>query len=293
MTDLKPLLAFAAVIESGSMHAAAKILDVSASAISQHITRLESIHGVKLLKRSTRQLAPTEAGAILAEHCLALRQAIQNAKTALDNVKTQASGEVVISLPSSLVQAKVFQAALLRVAHELPLIRIKLIVSDTLENLQNQNIDIALRGGEHALDTPNLVARHLVDWHYQLVTSPSYLKTIRLPETVADLTNIRWLTAMPMTLALQRGSEKILWQMDNAWQIEQLASVLQMTLAGLGASAQLSGEIDTYLVRDELVALLPDWTLPVLSLYAVTPHRVQSAKVAAVLKILLDSFQVA
>ena len=69
MDDLKPLLAFAAVLEHGSMNAAAKALGMTPSAVSQHISRLEKLHGVKLLHRSTRRLAPTDAGQALAAHC--------------------------------------------------------------------------------------------------------------------------------------------------------------------------------------------------------------------------------
>ena len=90
MTETKPLLAFAAVIEHGTMHAAARALGMTPSAVSQHISRLEALHGVKLLKRSTRRIVPTEAGAALAAHCVKLRQALLNAQAALDNIKTEA-----------------------------------------------------------------------------------------------------------------------------------------------------------------------------------------------------------
>ena len=163
MTETKPLLAFAAVIEHGTMHAAARALGMTPSAVSQHISRLEALHGVKLLKRSTRRIAPTEAGAALAAHCVKLRQALLDAQAALDNIKTEAAGEVRLALPSPLTLAPDFQAALLRVAAEFPKISIRLFVSDELADLQRHNIDIALRGGDTALDAPDLVARHLVD----------------------------------------------------------------------------------------------------------------------------------
>ena len=158
MTETKPLLAFAAVIEHGTMHAAARALGMTPSAVSQHISRLEALHGVKLLKRSTRRIVPTEAGAALAAHCVKLRQALLNAQAALDNIKTEAAGEVRLALPSPLTLAPDFQTALLRVAAEFPKISMRLFVSDELADLQRHNIDIALRGGDTALDAPDLVA---------------------------------------------------------------------------------------------------------------------------------------
>ena len=155
MTETKPLLAFAAVIEHGTMHAAARALGMTPSAVSQHISRLEALHGVKLLKRSTRRIAPTEAGAALAAHCVKLRQALLDAQAALDNIKTEAAGEVRLALPSPLTLAPDFQAALLRVVAEFPKISMRLFVSDELADLQRHNIDIALRGGDTALDAPD------------------------------------------------------------------------------------------------------------------------------------------
>ena len=87
MQDIKPLLVFAAVLEHGSMNGAAQALGMTPSAVSQHITRLESLHGIKLLNRSTRHLTPTEAGHTLGQHCRRLRQSWLDAHAALDGVK--------------------------------------------------------------------------------------------------------------------------------------------------------------------------------------------------------------
>lgn len=93
------------------MFASARALGMTPSAVSQHITRLETIRGVKLFKRSTRQLSPTEAGDALAQSCRKLLQALMDVKTMLDNVKTEVAGEVRIALPLILAGADVFQAA--------------------------------------------------------------------------------------------------------------------------------------------------------------------------------------
>ena len=235
MTETKPLLAFAAVIEHGTMHAAARALGMTPSAVSQHISRLEALHGVKLLKRSTRRVAPTEAGAALAAHCVKLRQALLDAQAALGNIKTEAAGEVRLALPSPLTLAPDFQAALLRVAAEFPKISICLFVSDELADLQRHNIDIALRGGDTALDAPDLVARHLVDWQWQIYAAPSYIAQTGQPESPADLRGRRWLSYNGETVVrhvLRRGAERFELEMDNAWPCGDLMSVCQLTAAG-------------------------------------------------------------
>ena len=79
MQDIKPLLVFAAVLEHGSMNAAAAVLGMTPSAVSQHINRLETLHGIKLLNRSTRSLAPPMPAApwantaVVSPPCLPIR----------------------------------------------------------------------------------------------------------------------------------------------------------------------------------------------------------------------------
>ena len=272
MTETKPLLAFAAVIEHGTMHAAARALGMTPSAVSQHISRLEALHGVKL------------------------RQALLNAQAALDNIKTEAAGEVRLALPSPLTLAPDFQTALLRVAAEFPKISMRLFVSDELADLQRHNIDIALRGGDTALDAPDLVARHLANWQWQIYAAPSYIAQTGQPESPADLRSRRWLSGSDETVArhvLRRGVERFELETDNVWPCGDLMSARQLTAAGLGVSAQLDGEMRGWVREGRLQVLLPDWTLPKMALYAVTPHRVQSAKVAAVLGCLTNAFQAA
>ena len=166
MQDIKPLLVFAAVLEHGSMNAAAAALGMTPSAVSQHINRLETLHGIKLLNRSTRSLAPTDAGRALGEYCRRLAATLADTRTVIDNLKTEPVGELRISLTSSVIGSRAFQTAFSRLQTEFPKIRPVLNFSDTLDDLQHNQTDIAIRGGDRALDDPNLVARHLVTWPY-------------------------------------------------------------------------------------------------------------------------------
>ena len=126
MDDLKPLLVFAAVLEHGSMNAAAQALGMTPSAVSQHIARLESLHNVKLLHRSTRRVSPTEAGAALAQYCRRLTATLHDTRLALANLQTEVAGEVRLTAPTSLATATAFQQALQRIAREHPALRLHL-----------------------------------------------------------------------------------------------------------------------------------------------------------------------
>ena len=217
MDDLKPLLVFAAVLEHGSMNAAAQALAMTPSAVSQHIARLEHLHGVKLLHRSTRRVSPTEAGATLAQYCRRLSATLRDTRLALDNLKTDIAGEVRLAAPTSMATAPAFQCALQRIGEEHPALRLQLHFGEALADLRSGAIDIALRGGEHALDAPDLVARHLADWRWIICAAPAWLE--RAPPIVspADLGKQRWLHHLPLRREMRRGEERFLLDIEDSF----------------------------------------------------------------------------
>ena len=291
MQEIKPLWVLSAVLAHGSMNAAAKALAMTPSAVSQHIGRLEQLYGVKLLHRSTRKITPTDAGRALAASCMRLDEALSEARTVLANIKTEAAGPLVMALPSGMAAAPVFQAALKQLVTEHPAIRPRLVFGDDLVDLAASGIDIALRGGAHALDAPDLVARHLADWSWRIYAAPAYLAQVAWPETTSDLLRLQWLNYLPIDMHLSHGADVFHLKVADTLQCNELAAVSMLTLAGLGVSLQLEGEACAHVAAGHLHTLLPQWHLPTVSIYAVTPHRVQSAKVAAALRILQNCFR--
>ena len=261
MQDTKPLLVFAAVLEHGSMNAAAAALGMTPSAVSQHISRLEALHGVKLLHRSTRRLSPTDAGRSLGIHCARLLHTLADAHQALENLKTEAAGEVHIALASVLADAPPFQVALQRLRQEYPNILPVLHAEDALADLQREPIDIALRGGLTALEAPDLIARPLASWRWQICAAPDYLARHGTPQQPDDLHRHRWIYCLPLRFEMTRGSERYLFDGAGHTACRQLATVRSLTLGGLGLSLQLEGEVRELTARGLLQPLLADWTL--------------------------------
>lgn len=290
MQDIKPLLVFAAVLEHGSMQGAARALGMTPSAVSQHITRLEKQHRVRLLYRSTRRLAPTEAGLLLGSQCARLRQTLLDTQAALENLQTEAMGELHLALTSINAALPQLHRTLQRLREEYPGIEPVLHFDDRLADLQQGGIDIAIRGGDRALDAPDLVARHLVTWRWQICAAPNYLARHAPIERPAQLHEHAWIYCLPVHTVLQRRAESHVLDVGHGIRCSQMAAVPPLVLAGLGLSMQLSGDIAVPVAQGRLAVVLPDWLLPTISLYAVTPHRVQSAKVAVALRILQESF---
>ena len=290
MDDLKPLLVFAAILEHGSMNAAAQALGMTPSAVSQHIARLENLHGVKLLHRSTRRVSPTDAGEALGQYCRRLNATLHDTRLALANLKTEIAGEVRLAAPTSMASAAAFQRALRHIGDEHPTLRLQLHLGEALADLRSGAIDIALRGGNHALDAPDLVARPLADWRWQICAAPAWLEQTPPIHSPADLLRHRWLHHLPLHLEMQRGEARYLLDIEDSLYCNQLAAVRVLCEAGLGLALMLEGEAAAALECGRLLRVLPEWTLPAVSIYAVTPHRVQAAKIAAVLAILRETF---
>ncbi len=292
LDDSKPLLVFATVLEAGSMQAAAQLLGMTPSAVSQHITRLEALHQVKLLHRSTRRLTPTDAGLALRTHCQHLRHALEQARETLASLKTEATGELHLALTSSMVEAPAFCRSLARLRQQYPRIQPVLHISDTLAQLGAEEIDIAIRGGDHALDAPGLVARHLTRWHWRILAAPDYLARHPAIHTPHDLLQHAWLhfRHAPRQLTLHHGDSHQHLQLPGGLRCDQLASLRSLAMAGLGLCLQLGEEARTHIDAGRLCVVLPQWQLPSVNLYAVTPHRAQSAKVRVALEILHQCF---
>ena len=290
MQDIKPLLVFAAVLEHGSMNAAAAALGMTPSAVSQHINRLETLHGIKLLNRSTRSLAPTDAGRALGEYCRRLAATLADTRTVIDNLKTEPVGELRISLTSCVIGSRAFQTAFSRLQTEFPKIRPVLNFSDTLDDLQHNQTDIAIRGGDRALDDPNLVARHLVTWPYIICAAPDYLDRYPPITHPSQLHAYRWLHFLPVRTTLQNGEESYFLDVADSIACTHLAAVCSLTESGFGLSLQVGGEVREKIAQGRLKAVLPEWTLPPVSLYLVTPYRVQSAKTEVAVRIFTESF---
>lgn len=292
MKDIKPLLVFAVVLENGSMNAAAKVLRMTPSAVSQHISKLENLHGVKLLNRSTRRLVATDAGRTLGLYCERLRHVLNDTQMALNNLKVEAAGELKIALTSGVIDTPMFQTTLKRLQHEYPYIHPNLLVNDDLLDLQQSDVDIAIRGGDHALDDPNLIARHLVSWSWKICAAPNYLAKFSPITQPEQLHQHKWLHFLPVSITLHHGIESYQLAIKESIGCSQIAAVRSLTLGGVGLSLQLEGEVREQIEKGSLRIILPDWALPTVNLYAVTAYRVQSAKVEAAIGILQESFSV-
>ncbi len=269
------LQVFVAVVEQGSLSAAAERLDMSRAMVSRYLAELEEWMGARLLHRTTRRQSLTLVG----------EEALQRARSVLslgEEMSQLAShqdeaprGRLRITCSYSLADAVLMDAA-----HEYlarwPGTAIEILLLDRTVNLVEERIDLALRI-TNDLD-PNLVARKLGICRSVVCASPAYIQHQGEPQTVADLAHHNCLTHAYVG--------KSLWQFDGPDGPESVAVsgnlganlsnlLLRNTLLGDGISLQPLWSVAEYLQSGELVALLRDYEPTQLGIFAVYATRKQ------------------
>jgi DNA-binding transcriptional LysR family regulator len=276
MDDLKRLAIFAAVVQHGSMSAAARSLGISTSAVSQQMRALERSGGVTLLHRSTRKLTLTDAGARLAESCRDMVEAAAQARRQLALAHDAPSGELRLSAPVGF--ARHVAPALAPLLADHPALRMSLWVDDAMIDLIDARIDLALRAGR--LADSSSVAQKLCAFEWALCAAPAYLHRHGVPQTPADLEGHQWVgvvrdgAARKPVLFGPAGQRHEVQAAPRATSNNQL-TMQQMCTAGLGIGLMVRPDIDDEVRSGRLVPLLTDWQMPPIDVWAVTPQRGQ------------------
>jgi DNA-binding transcriptional LysR family regulator len=293
MDQLKRMAVFAEVVAAGSLTAAARRLDMTPSAVSQHLRQLEGALGLALLHRSTRKLTLTEAGARYIEGCTAMVAAARAADQALARHRDEPEGELRIAAPIGFGGLLAQALAPLR-CH--PRLSLQLLLDDALVDLIDARVDIALRAG--SLPDSSLVARKMGSMGAQMCAAPGYLGERGWPQAPQDLAAHDWLGGRPGSTGAQTvvlhtdGGETATVLVTSRAQASQVTALHALCVEGWGISVVVSDDDRRALADGRLVSVLPQWRLPDLPVYAITPRRgVQPAKVRHALALLAAHFE--
>lgn len=295
MEDFKRMAVFAAVVEQGSMSAAARRLDMTPSAVSQQIRRLEREAGVTLLHRSTRQLTLTDAGQRFYAQCAQMCEAAARARAELAAERQQPSGELRMSAPAGFMPHAAPALGTWLARH--PALRLRLLMDDAPIDLIQARVDLALRFG--TLADSSWVARHLGRSATLLCAAPQWLAAWgALPGHPRELAQASWLDLARgeharLDLHWRHGAsgETCALQAVPRMVSNQRAAVQQLCEAGLGLAMLSAHDVAASLREGRLVRLLPSWEMGQLDIWAVTPQRAaQPAKVRQAIEALRSYF---
>ncbi len=285
---LTDLAAFAAVAEESSFTRAAARLGVSQSALSHTLKALETRLGVRLLSRTTRSVATTEAG----ERLLAsLRPALQDIDLALAGLAQQRG------VPMGTVRITTFKLAAMVVlwpmlpaflqAH--PGIQVEVHVDDGLTDIVAERFDAGIRLA-HAVDKDMVGVPVGPAFRVITVASPAYLAQHGTPASARDVLAHRCLRYRLTTSGqlspwrLSHNGRSLPLKVDGPLVSNDNDTLVQAALCGLGLARVLDGLVQEHLDSGRLVRVLPNWSsaLPRLMLYHPSRRQVPPALAALI-----------
>jgi DNA-binding transcriptional LysR family regulator len=281
------LALFARIVESGSFSLAAQRVDLPKSTVSRRIALLEAKLGERLLQRTTRKLVLTEFGASLLEHARKVVEEVEAAGALVQHRQLAPSGRLRISMPADFANMGMTDM-LSSFLERYPAISLELDLSPRRVDLVGENFDIAIRMGDLPEDS-SLHARRVVLEKISLYAAPSYIARRGMPQhpdelAQHDLLCIASRNGGPQSWKLTKG--KVVWERDLPARLAANSPDLLARIAcagtGIAASSDLFAEVA--LKKGELVRVLPEWSLPEVTGWAVFPgRRLMPAKTRAFL----------
>ncbi|MDX0931172.1 LysR family transcriptional regulator [Sinorhizobium medicae] len=263
MENFNDLAAFAVVAKERSFTRAAAKLRVSPSALSQTIRNLEERLGLRLLTRTTRSVAPTEAGGRLLRTIAPRFDEIEAELAALSELRDRPAGTVRITAGEHPA-ISLLQPALKRFLPDYPDIQVEIIIDYGLTDIVAEGYDAGVRMGEQV--AKDMIAVRIgPDMRMALVASPGYFERHPLPKTPQDLTdhnciNIRLPTyGGVFPWGLEKDERDVKVRGDGQLVFNSLAMRLASALDGLGVAYMPEDHVLPYLADGRLVRVLEEW----------------------------------
>ena len=290
--ELIDLSAFAAVAEERSFTRAAAKLGTSQSALSHTINRLESRVGVRLLTRTTRKVAPTEAGEKMLQALAPALDAIAHAVASARELREKPAGTIRITTSEHAAHA-VLWPALEKLLPNHPDVRVELVINSGFTDIVAERFDAGVRLGE-------LIAKDMVavrigpDLHMAVVGSPDYFAAHPKPRTPQDLAehqciNLRLPTAGGLyAWELQKGNRELHVRVDGQVAFNNVPMTLRAAAAGFGLACVLDDQAAPMIADGKLIRVLEDWCPPFAGYHLYYPSRRQPS---AAFSLLVDALR--
>ena len=282
MDRLDAMHLFVRVAELGSFAAVAQQLGVARSVVTRQIAGLEAHLGVKLMARSTRRLTLTSAGTAYLEKCRVILNLVEAAETDVAEERAAPRGNIRMGLPLSF-GLKRLAPMLLDFSQRYPEVGLDMDYTDRRVKLIEEGIDLSIRitrkldGGD--------VARRIGASRMQVVAAPDYLARHGRPRHPADLIHHECLgyTAGGQAQGWQFivGGQAQTFPVRSRLQANNGDVLTEAAAQGLGITMQPDFIIDDYLAAGRLEAILGDFPIAELGIYAIlpsnrhVPHRVR------------------
>jgi DNA-binding transcriptional LysR family regulator len=277
-TDLSALESFLAVADERSFTRAAKRLGVSPSAISHAMRGLEDSMGVRLLSRTTRSVAPTEAGERLLARLRPALNDIQDAIGQASRLRDKPAGRVRLLLPR-FSAASVLSPKLGKFTRDYPDILLDVTADDSRLDIVAGGFDAGIHYGEY-IQKDMIAVRVSRDHRPAIVGAPSYFKSRPKPKLPRDLLghrciNFRHGSAGLYRWEFEKGRKSLSVAVSGPLIVDDVEILLQAAIDGVGLAFMSEDQAMPHIKAGMLVRVLEDWCQPFPGFFLYYPSRRQ------------------
>ena len=293
MDRFESMRAFTRVVETSGFAAAARRMGLSRSVVNKAVINLENMLGTQLLRRSTRQVTPTETGLAFYDRCVQILGDLDEAILAITELQQRPTGNLRINAPMSFGTLHL-SGVIAEFMERYPDVHVELVLNDRFIDPIEEGFDVTLRAAGPDSST-SLIAREIVPAKRVLCASPGYLSQAGEPGDPVELKQHRclhygYLGSGSQWRLVGRDTDQtyaincVMW--SNNGEVLKDAAV-----AGQGIALLPTFIVGQALQEGELRTLLTDYAPPDIWLCALYPrHRHLSAKVRLFVDLLVDRY---
>jgi DNA-binding transcriptional LysR family regulator len=285
--DLSDLTAFMAVADERSFTRAAAKLGVSQSALSHTLRRLEARLGFRLLTRTTRSVAPTEAGERLIETLRPAIDEIDATLATLSRLREKPAGTIRITTPEHAART-ILWPAIQHLLPDYPELTVELHVDAGLADIVSDRFDAGVRLGER-------LARDMIavpigpELRMAAVAARSYFVAHPAPHAPQDLAEHRCINLRMQSAGglyaweLEKDGREVRVRVEGQLILNSSAMVLEAAVAGFGVAFLPQDQVAARVADGSLIRVLEDWCPPFPGYYLYYPSRRQMSPALALL----------
>ncbi len=248
---------FVRALEEGSLSAAARRLDLSPAVASRRLARLEDRLGVRLIERTSRRLAPTEAGRLVYDRAAQLLEGVEDLEAVVSRRTTQARGLLRVSAPTSFGRRRLAPLLQPFLAAQ-PRLTLELNLTDAFVDLMAEDVDVAVRIGSYEAADP--LMHRLAPNRRVLCASPAYLAEHGAPESLDDLRRHAQLAAENQSTWRLEGPEgAVVFRARSRVRTNSSEVARELALAGVGIALRSTWDVGDELRDGRLQVVLPQY----------------------------------
>ena len=293
MDRLTEMEAFATVVDQGGFTDAAKKMGISKSAVSKHVSSLETRLGARLLNRTTRRVSPTEIGLAYYDRARRVLNDAGEADALVTAMQSAPSGMLRVSVATDF-GVNHLSPILGDFLHTYPEITVNMVQNNRYVELISEGFDMAIRVGE--LEDSSLRARKLTETNKRMIASPDYFQKYGRPQRIDDLNDHKLLhysnqAAGNVWKITAPSGEQRQVRTAGSLTVNDGQSLLNAAIGGLGIAYLPSFLFAESLRQGLLEDAIPDLPMETQGIYAIyPPGRYTQPKVRAFIDFLVDKF---